>query len=188
MTTENTWADGDVATAAKLNNLEDTVIVQCTSTTRPTGAEGRVIYETDTNKFMSYDGSAWQIMGGDKWTSFTPSWTGLTIGNAVQTWAYRYVPGGMMVTGDTVFGTTSSFTSTSFKIEVPNSESAAYASIGSCLLFESGVRNWIGIAAAVTTTIAFTHTESGNAGNVNSTNPFTFASADRVYGTIFIPL
>jgi hypothetical protein len=43
----------------------------CTSTTRPTVYEGRVIYETDTNKVLVYDGAAWSEISG--WTETATS-------------------------------------------------------------------------------------------------------------------
>lgn len=42
----------------------DESIVICTSTTRPTPFAGLAIYETNTFRFMIYDGSAWQYRGG----------------------------------------------------------------------------------------------------------------------------
>lgn len=41
------------------DNKENYGIQVCTSTTRPTAYDGRPIYETDTNKFLIYNGSAW---------------------------------------------------------------------------------------------------------------------------------
>ena len=52
----------------KINNAEwSTVnygVTVCTSTTRPTAYDGRPIYETDTNKFLIYDGLSWVASGG----------------------------------------------------------------------------------------------------------------------------
>lgn len=52
------------------------VIVACTSSTRPTGVEGRRIFETDTELEYVYTGSAWLQMGSaGAWTSWTPTVT-----------------------------------------------------------------------------------------------------------------
>lgn len=50
------------------------VITTCTSATRPTTVEGRVIYETDTDLLLCYSGTAWVPSAGPStgWTSFTP--------------------------------------------------------------------------------------------------------------------
>lgn len=39
-------------------------ITICTSGTRPTAYDGRPIYETDTDKFLIYNGSSWEEVGG----------------------------------------------------------------------------------------------------------------------------
>lgn len=60
-----TFADGDVLTAADVNNylMRQSVIV-CTSGTRPTSpAEGMVIYETDTDTYQGYTGAVWAVIG-----------------------------------------------------------------------------------------------------------------------------
>lgn len=42
------------------NDVMNQVIVQCTSSTRPTAnVQGMTVYETDTNLYSVYDGSAW---------------------------------------------------------------------------------------------------------------------------------
>lgn len=39
-------------------------VTVCTSATRPTGYHGRLIYETDTDAFLGYNGAAWVNVGG----------------------------------------------------------------------------------------------------------------------------
>lgn len=55
------FADGDVLTAAQVNDyLMEQAVIACTSGTRPSSPnEGMVIYETDTDRVLIYDGSAW---------------------------------------------------------------------------------------------------------------------------------
>ena len=53
-------ADASVLTSSFYNTyIREQVVVTCTSLTRPTGVEGRVIYETDTDELRVYDGSSW---------------------------------------------------------------------------------------------------------------------------------
>ncbi len=57
-----TWANEEVLASADVNGLlmKQAVIV-CTSGTRPgSPPEGMFIYETDTDTYRGYDGSAWQ--------------------------------------------------------------------------------------------------------------------------------
>jgi len=56
VTTDTNWLDYD--------NALNFGITVCTSGTRPTAVDGRAIYETDTDKFLIYDGAAWEEIGG----------------------------------------------------------------------------------------------------------------------------
>ena len=57
-------ADGSVLTSANYDTyLRQQVVVQCTSSTRPTGVEGRIIAETDTDRVLIYDGASWIRIG-----------------------------------------------------------------------------------------------------------------------------
>lgn len=57
-------ADGAAITSSYLQTmLREQVIRTVTSSTRPTGVEGAVIYETDTDSFYYYTGSAWATFG-----------------------------------------------------------------------------------------------------------------------------
>ena len=68
-------------------------ITVCTSSTRPPSpTEGQVIYETDTDLLLVYDGSSWTSVApaSPTWTSYTPTLTltGLTPTYAQQTGEY----------------------------------------------------------------------------------------------------
>lgn len=56
-----TFTAGSVLTASDvMTYLMNQVVIVCTSGTRPAGpSEGMSIFETDTDKFMIYDGAAW---------------------------------------------------------------------------------------------------------------------------------
>jgi len=58
-----TFTAGSVLTAADVNDyLMKQVVITCTSGTRPgTPNEGMTIYETDTDRIMVYNGSAWTL-------------------------------------------------------------------------------------------------------------------------------
>lgn len=57
-------ADGSVLTSANYDTyLRQQVVAQVTSGTRPTGVEGRIITETDTDRIVAYDGSSWVRVG-----------------------------------------------------------------------------------------------------------------------------
>jgi len=57
-------ADGSVLTSANYDTyLRQQVVAQVTSTTRPTGVEGRLITETDTDRIVCHDGTNWIRVG-----------------------------------------------------------------------------------------------------------------------------
>ena len=60
-----TFTAGEVLTASDVNTyLAKQSRIVCTSGTRPgSPVEGMTIYETDLNRIMGYDGTAWQIEG-----------------------------------------------------------------------------------------------------------------------------
>lgn len=73
-------ADGTVYDSAFHDPyVRQQVVAQVTSGTRPTGVEGRLIAETDTNLFQVYDGAAWVPFGGwGAWATYTPTLTNAT--------------------------------------------------------------------------------------------------------------
>jgi len=71
---DSNLADTGVLTSSFYNTyIREQVIVTCTSATRPTGVEGRRIYETDTDLEYVHNGTSWVQVGGTAgWASFTP--------------------------------------------------------------------------------------------------------------------
>lgn len=61
-----TFTAGSVLTAADVNDyLMEQTVISCTSGTRPASPnEGMTIYETDTNRYMFYNGAAWDYVFG----------------------------------------------------------------------------------------------------------------------------
>jgi len=71
-----TWATNDVVTASDLNTqYRDQVLSTVTSGTRPSGTEGQMIYETDTDLCYIYNGGWVRFGAGGGWTSYTPTLT-----------------------------------------------------------------------------------------------------------------
>ena len=87
-------ADGSVLTSANYDTyIRQQVVAQVTSGTRPTGVEGRLIAETDTNLFQVYNGTAWQGFGAfGASTTYTPTTTNVTTPTATG----RYIRYGRM--------------------------------------------------------------------------------------------
>jgi hypothetical protein len=70
-------------TASDVNTyLMKQAVIGCTSSTRPTPVEGMTIFETDTDRLMTYDGSAWRdvvALGATRTFAVPPAlWSPLT--------------------------------------------------------------------------------------------------------------
>jgi hypothetical protein len=187
---ETVWNDGDVATAALLNQIEDQLVVTCTSATRPAGIEGRVIYETDLNVLRVYHGSGWTIVAGSAWVSFTPSWTNVTVGTgATNTGRYMYVQGSIRVQARLVLGAGGAVTG-AVTMTMPNGETAGVApfSLGSAVAFQGGATvEWPGVCRSLASgsTLRF-YSPTGNDWNTN--NPFTWGNTDQMWADIMVAL
>jgi hypothetical protein len=104
-----TWTAGDVLTAADINAQSPTL---CTSATRPTGGnlyEGVIITETDTNRILYYDGTGWIILAEPQVT-WTPTITGLTVGNGSWDGEYHRSDGWCDFRARFTWGSTSAIT------------------------------------------------------------------------------
>ena len=186
---EVTWTTGDFATATKLNQMADQCVTTCTSSTRPTGIEGRLIFETDTDRVMIYDGTGWRQFGGSSWNDFTPSWNNLTVGNAsVNDGAWHYTDGGAIVRVSIIFGSTSSI-STSVSLDVPgglSTRSDGVRTIGQVHILDSSSGVDYDGTSLLTTAGSTISLYAGD--NVTSTNPMSWATGDQIHVTQFVPL
>jgi hypothetical protein len=116
-----------VLTASDVNTfLMRQAVIVCTSSTRPTSPnEGMTIYETDTDVYRTWTGTAWRIgYSIGAWTSFTPTIaavsTGWALGNGTATGQYAQV--GRVVIGRLrlIFGSTSTYGATdALQINLP---------------------------------------------------------------------
>lgn len=119
---DGTIVDGDIAagtiTYAKLSLANSLVagdfaagakpVVICTSTTRPsTPVNGQIIYETDTDRVLVYDGTGWIVVLAQG--TYTPSAGGTMVvgtgGSAFNSASWSYAYGTLSVSGRWVFGT-----------------------------------------------------------------------------------
>lgn len=114
---------------------------------------------------------------GDPWTSYTPTYGGFTIGNAVVT--AKYLQAGKLVIGEVkiVFGSTSTWSGT-FTVSMPVTASLTLVPVGTAFMSDASTSaNRFGVAVLnSTTTVAFV--DSGGTNNTSSTAPFTWANGD----------
>lgn len=93
-----TFNTGDVLTASDVNTyLAKQAVITCTSGSRPsTPVEGMTIYETDTDRINTWDGSAWRVVVRiGAWASYTPTITPASgtfaLGNGIMGARYTLV-------------------------------------------------------------------------------------------------
>ena len=192
------YAAGEILTAANMNISAGTgVPVFATTTTRDaafggTGekvlAEGQYCYIESNNETQFYDGAAWQTVLVP-WTSFTPTWTNLTIGNGTQTWAYQIVGDMVMVEGRTVLGSTSSITGTPTMALPVNRSLTTIMSIGTGTLQDAGTATFQAypISTSGTNCLFFSLLVSGTYASEASTSatvPFTWTTNDVIGATL----
>lgn len=107
-----------VLTSSDMNTfLMRQTVITCTAATRPTSPnEGMTIYETDTDLYKTYSGTAWEDgFKSGAWITYTPSvlsrgsGTDWALGNGTITGRYQRV--GRLIVGEVVcrFGSTSTF-------------------------------------------------------------------------------
>jgi hypothetical protein len=140
---------------------------------------------------MSWDGSAWlfvavpQSTNPASWTSFTPTWTNLTVGNATQSFVYREENKTMFVSGKITFGSTTSI-SNNPSIAIPNGRTGSDTVLGSTLRFEdAGNSNFFGqLLVSATNIDLYAITVSSTyptLATLGSTAPFTWGTNDAIY-------
>jgi hypothetical protein len=146
------FTTGDVLTAADANGyLASQVVMVFASAAARTSAiaspqEGMISYLKDTNSTEYYSGSAWVAIGGSTgatWTTFTPTYTDITVGNGTVT--SRYTKSGNLVTVyfRFVLGSTSS-TGVNPVVTLPSPIVPLYRFAMTGIWFDSGVQAYVG--------------------------------------------
>ena len=117
------------------------------------------------------------------WTTFTPVWTNLTVGNGTVSAQYCEINDLVLVAASITLGSTSSV-SGSIAINHPvGSRGGSFSPYnGVCLLADTGTLNYIGHVFVATTTAVpramKTDTTYMNIANTSATVPFTWTSTD----------
>lgn len=159
-------------------------IAVCTSTTRPTDNlyDGLFIFETDTERLIKYDGSAWRIIGSDgEWISYTPTFAG-TLGNGTIQGYYMQVGRIVHVKIRMVMGSTSAMPvagSVKFTLPVNRDTTMSGECLGSVVGFDATATNYFGGAVFGSEAGQTTRIGDGN-GVWDTTNPFTWTTSDTI--------
>lgn len=180
-------------TASDVNTyLMDQAVVTCTSATRPTGIEGRVIFETDTDTLRVYDGSSWVAIWR-KQTTYTPTLVGMAVGtggSAENTATYGFSGGTLTVSGNIVFGTTgTTFPASTITASLPSGFTASpvysATAAGIASMTDASVGTYTGycrLQSASTVRFVVSNTSGTYPTQVSTstTVPFTWAAGDSI--------
>lgn len=135
-------------------------------------------------KLLTGTGTTWA------YTSYTPTWTNLTVGNAVQASYYKQVGKNVIVRISIVLGTTSSVAGViaiSLPVTAASTHTASQA-LGTCLIDDNGVGAFPGIFvyASTTTVNIFVPNTSASSIYVQATagKPGTWNTNDYIKGTL----
>lgn len=161
-----------------------------TSSTRPTGADlykGKQIYETDTDRELTYDGTGWVIMSepAQSWTPVITNFTIGTGGSAGATGYYKRSDGFIDISSVSTLGTSGASVGTTLTLTLPIAAhslrrgqlTVAFGDTGG---FVYPAINELGTTSCVLYAHNASGTYSNNNGNVTSTVPFTWAAGDDV--------
>lgn len=157
----------------------------CTTTTRPSSpSEGWLTYETDSDLYMFYDGSSWNIFATLAPVPFNaPTWTNLTVGNGTVETSYTVSPGRICTwRGSIDFGTTTSI-SGAVTVSVPLVPVSSKWFIGSARAQDAsaGFQRYAGFAELNTaiwgSNVSFNFHGSAN---MTASLPFTWTNGDSL--------
>lgn len=155
------------------------------------GLEGRTYYATDTDITWFDTGAAWIAMNG----TYTPTFTGLTIGNGSATGSWVRVGNMIMSRGHVTFGSTTSISGT-VSVTAPVSAASVYGTagtnydVGTATFLDYGTFVYYGRVTAEASTSNFKiYRDAISGSNVGfgqlaSTAPFTWAVNDIISWTV----
>jgi hypothetical protein len=192
-----TFAPG-VLTSSDVNTfLMRQAVIVATSSTRPASPnEGMTIYETDTDRYKTYSGTAWEDgFKSGAWISYTPAvnsfgaGTDWALGNGTVVGKYQKV--GRLVIGyaTLLFGSTTTFGTKSLISSVPltpNAPSLSNLPLGNTRSFDVSTGNAftghaeLGSGTGLAPVVQSTSLARTTAENVTSTVPFTWVNGDYI--------
>lgn len=162
----------------------------------------RVRFNAGATTAISFDSLKWGDARGinvsvapniTAWQSYTP--TGAWNTNTTYTGFWRQVGDSMHIIAHAALSgapNSANFTlaiPSGYTIDAAKLPAANSPSLGSANLADVGTRGYVSsVYYNTTTTISLNHTETGNSGTVNETNPFTFGSGDRVDLEFTVPI
>jgi hypothetical protein len=117
----------------------------------------------------------------DGWVSYTPTWTNVTMGASATVGRWQYHDGLVFFHAELTLGAGFAITG-NVGVGLPIDRDAR-PFVCAAAYEDAGTRYYVGSALAITsaTRAELVHSESGNSGLVNATNPFTWVAGDDVW-------
>jgi hypothetical protein len=149
---------------------------------------GRLAVGTDA-AFLRADSTASSGLkwDNDAWTSYTPTWSNVTIGNATVNFTYKQIGKVVFVRGKATFGSTTSV-SGNMQISLPVTANSNMLDLPSGILRtqDAGVDNWYGWVLFIETgkvelIVGRTDSTYFKGAAMNATVPYTFGNGDLIY-------
>lgn len=117
-------------------------------------------------------------LAGPGWEDYTPTDTNITVGDGTQTARKRvHADGTVDFTWRLVWGATTAITGNA-SIGLPVAVAGRQTAV--CRYLDNTTRHYVGVCSMAGSAGLLIHTESGSAGVVTATAPFTFISADSI--------
>ena len=132
-------------------------------------------------------GEATGLKWAGTYTSFTPSYAAITVGNGTNTGKYLQIGKFCHVVTRFTFGSTSSVTGSPLIQYLPiTAANADYTSVGNAYFLDNGVGDYGGIVLKVTTSTVYfqsigTAGTYANLPSLSSSVPFTWGTGDAIY-------
>lgn len=129
----------------------------------------------------------------DAYTTFTPTWNNVTIGNATVNFGdYRYVNGDLRVRCVLTVGSTTVITG-NVSVDLPNSETARdgnLRSLGSLSAKDGAtdITGHVAVAPGDTSIDLFAGNNTLAGNNIDATYPFTWATGDQIHFDLTVAL
>lgn len=170
-----------VLTSADMNTyLMQQAVITCTSTTRPASpVNGMTIYETDTECYATWSGSAWIRRLGGVWASYTPTFSGMSLGNGSVTARWSLTGKTVNATVTVFAGSTTTYSGT-IAIGLPTASASWYGT--STQIGTGAVHNGTGATRRLTIAVwnnstSFVQQLETTSGFVTNVAPFTFGTS-----------
>ena len=202
ITSATGWPDGGVGAFYARIGSET---IRCSSRSGTTvqvavsgrGADGTTAAAHTTSESVTHVASSvdldeaneavYEVLGdGSSWSTWTPTWTNLTVGNGTESPKYHELGKLVTVQGILLWGGTTAITGSGIRVSLPveSSVGGSFGAIGQTTYWDASASTYYrGWCAAMGSDLHLLQA-AASSGVVTSTSPFTWTSSDAIYYAI----